>query len=105
MAMIMVAPMVILMLLFMPQMYTDKTLNIKLYAGSILVFIMSFIFIQKQIFVGNTQFLKSMIPHHSSAITMCNEASLTDPEIIQLCKQIVFAQKEEIAQMEELLLK
>jgi len=101
--MIMVAPMVILMLLFMPQMYTNKTLNVKLYLGSVLLFFMSFVFIQKQVFVDNTQFLKSMIPHHSSAITMCNEASLTNQEIIKLCKQIVSAQKEEITQMKEIL--
>lgn len=41
-----------------------------------------------------------MIPHHSGAILMCKRASLTDPEIVQLCEQIVRSQTEEIAQME-----
>jgi uncharacterized protein (DUF305 family) len=53
--------------------------------------------------VGNAQFLQSMIPHHSSAILMCQEAELTDPEIIELCDQIVKSQEEEITQMKGIL--
>lgn len=48
--------------------------------------------------IGDTQFLRSMIPHHSGAILMCQEASL-DPQLIALCKQIVTSQQEEIATM------
>jgi uncharacterized protein (DUF305 family) len=44
-----------------------------------------------------------MIPHHSSAIVMCEESTITDPEIVTLCGQIVKAQKEEIAQMQKIL--
>lgn len=54
-------------------------------------------------FVGNEQFLKSMIPHHSRAILVCEESAITDPEIIDLCEQIVSSQREEIRQMEEIL--
>jgi len=53
--------------------------------------------------VGNGQFLRSMIPHHSSAIFMCDRASITDPEITALCRQIVESQREEIAQMQQML--
>lgn len=41
-----------------------------------------------------------MIPHHSGAVLMCEQAKLSDPEIQRLCKQIVISQKQEIAQME-----
>ena len=44
-----------------------------------------------------------MIPHHSSAILMCEQAAISDPEIIDLCEQIVQSQEEEIAQMKALL--
>lgn len=44
-----------------------------------------------------------MIPHHSGAFLMCREASLTDPEIINLCREIVRSQESEIAQMKALL--
>jgi uncharacterized protein (DUF305 family) len=53
--------------------------------------------------VGDRQFLRSMIPHHSGAILMCEQASLTDPEITALCRDIVESQRAEIAKMQALL--
>jgi uncharacterized protein (DUF305 family) len=53
--------------------------------------------------VGNEQFLRSMIPHHSSAILMCEQSNHTDTEIITLCDEIVQTQIEEIIEMEEIL--
>lgn len=44
-----------------------------------------------------------MIPHHSSAILMCQESELSDPEIVMLCEEIVKSQEEEIAQMKAIL--
>jgi uncharacterized protein (DUF305 family) len=34
---------------------------------------------------------------------MCQQSTITDPEIIELCGEIVKAQKEEIAQMKAIL--
>ncbi len=31
--------------------------------------------------IGDKEFLRSMIPHHSGAILMCEQATLTDPEM------------------------
>lgn len=103
MAVIMVAPMIILMLFFMAQMYENKRLNILLYILSGLVFVGTFLAIRQQTFVGNEQFLRSMIPHHSIAIKTCEKAQIDDPEIAKLCVQIVEAQREEINQMENIL--
>lgn len=103
MALMMVAPMVILMLLMMGSMYEDKRLNTMLYAGFAALFLGAFALARTQGLVGNEQFLRSMIPHHSSAILMCERSSITDPEIITLCETIVKAQKEEIAKMEAIL--
>ncbi len=44
-----------------------------------------------------------MIPHHSSAIMVSEKAHLEDPEAIQLAKEIIEAQKREIAQMKKML--
>jgi uncharacterized protein (DUF305 family) len=55
--------------------------------------------------IGNKDFLRSMIPHHSGAILMCNEASITDPEIVALCRAIVQSQEQESAQMEAILVR
>jgi uncharacterized protein (DUF305 family) len=68
-----------------------------------LVFIAGFAAMRNQTAVGNAQFLRSMIPHHSGAILMCEQASITDPEIVTLCRNIIEAQKKEIAQMEAML--
>jgi uncharacterized protein (DUF305 family) len=103
MALMMVAPMVIVMLLVMRSMFENKKLNYVLIAASAGLFILSFMLVRTQVPVGDTQFLRSMIPHHSSAIVMCQEADLTNPEIIKLCGEIIKAQEEEISEMKTIL--
>ena len=51
----------------------------------------------------DTAFLRSMIPHHSGAILMCQEASVSNPELVQLCGNIIKSQREEIDQMKRML--
>lgn len=103
MAVIMVAPMVILMLLFMAHMFEHKRLNLALYAVSCMVFVGTFFAIRSQAFVEDEQFLRSMIPHHSIAIKTCENADISDQEIEELCKQIVESQEEEISQMRKIM--
>ena len=106
MALMMWAPMGALMLLFMGMMYRSKTLNIIIYASSVLIFVLAFIAIRTQTLVGDRQFLRSMIPHHSGALVMCRQASIRDPQIKQLCfgpNGIVESQEREIEQMTKLL--
>ena len=103
MALMMVAPMAILMLLMMGSMYKNRNVNLVLYAAFTGLFIGALGFTRAQTFIGNEQFLRSMIPHHSGAILMCREASVTDREIVALCDQIIRSQREEIATMKSLL--
>jgi uncharacterized protein (DUF305 family) len=65
--------------------------------------VLLFLLIRTQTAVGNEQFLHSMIPHYSSAILMCEQSSITDQEIADLCDQIVESQREEILQMQQIL--
>lgn len=103
MAAIMTAPMLILEILLMGSMYENKkALNILL-AISAVAMIIVFFFIRQQTFIYDKEFLRAMIPHHSSAILMCNKASLEDDEIKELCKSIVVAQQTEIDLMEKIL--
>jgi len=44
-----------------------------------------------------------MIPHYSSAILMCERASIQDAGIQELCETIVKTQQEEIDQMTTIL--
>ena len=106
MTLIMLAPMAILMLVMMNMMYGDKRLNMILYAFFAMVFALSFFAMRDQTAVGDRQFIRAMIPHHSGAILMCNRASLRDAEIKDICFKengIVDSQKREIVQMEAIL--
>ncbi|HEX4922467.1 MAG TPA: DUF305 domain-containing protein [Bdellovibrionales bacterium] len=103
MTLMMVAPMGAVMLWLMRSMYPDRAKNIFIYALSGLVFALSLLFMRQQVAVGDRQFLRSMIPHHSGAILMCSRASLSDPELSELCQKIVASQTEEIAQMKRIL--
>jgi uncharacterized protein (DUF305 family) len=103
MTLMMVAPMGALMLLMMGSMYANKMLNLALYAAFAGLFILGTLGTRMQAGIGNEQFLRSMVPHHSGAILMCREAAITDPEIVALCGQIQRSQRQEIDQMKRIL--
>lgn len=103
MTLMMVAPMVVLMIVAMRDMFPSKRLNALLLAGSAIAFFGGFALIRTQTTIGDTAFLRSMIPHHSGAILMCEQASLSDPELVALCGQIIRSQREEITRMEAML--
>lgn len=103
MAGLMTAPMVIFELALMGAMYQNRAANIAIYALSIVALIGCWAAVRTQLAVGDTQFLKSMIPHHAGAVLMCERAPISDPEIRQLCATIIKGQNEEIAQMKALL--
>lgn len=103
MVIMMVAPMAITMLIVMRSMFPNHRLNAILHGGLALSFLGALVLTRTQAGVGDQQLLRSMIPHHSSAIVMCEQASLRDPEVIALCDFIVRTQHEEIAQMRAIL--
>lgn len=90
----------------MRAMYKDARLNVVAAAVAIAILGGSFLGIRAQVGVGDDQFLRAMIPHHSSAILMCQQASIQSAEIKELCfgpNAIVESQLREIAQMKEIL--
>ena len=103
MALVMWAPMGAIMLATMGSMYANRRLNAALYIAFAAIFLLSLLGIRQQSLVGDDQFLRSMIPHHSGAILMCEEANLTDPELRSLCGEIIQAQKQEIDQMKRIM--
>ena len=50
-----------------------------------------------------TGLMAGMIPHHSAAIQMCEESSLSDTRVKKLCDDIITSQRQEIATMKALL--
>ena len=99
MAGLMAAPMVVFELVLMGMMYPKKTWNRAIIAVSLVALAFFWVGMRKQVAVGDRQFLKSMIPHHAGAILMCQQSSITDPDIKTLCKHIIESQQSEIDQM------
>jgi len=105
MTLLMVAPMALVMLVMMPMMYNNRKLNTVISISSIAVFVLALIFLRKQVFVSEEAYVKAMIPHHSSAIQVSEEAAIKDPELKKLAQGIIESQKKEIADMKALLKK
>ena len=105
MTLMMIAPMVVLMVVGMKDMFPSKAINAALLMGSAVAFFGGYALIRTQTTIGDTSFLRSMIPHHSGAILMCEQATLRDPEVKALCGNIIKSQRDEIARMEAMLAK
>jgi len=103
MALMMVFPMGIIMVIVMWKMFPNKAVNVGLLVGFAALFLVAFFMGRAEAFVGDDQFLRSMIPHHSRAILVCEQSDISDPEIQDLCKQIISSQQEEIDQMNDIL--
>ncbi len=103
MAGLMAAPMVLIELWVMRNMYPNRRMNALFMTGAVAVAAVCFTFIRQQTVISDRQFLRSMIPHHAGAILMCEEASIGDPRIRELCETIIASQRSEIAQMKALL--
>ena len=103
MAGLMTSPMLLMEVVLMRSMYPDRRKNAVVIGAGLILLISAFAAIRSQALVGDVQFLKSMIPHHSGAILMCREGLLSDPRVQNLCRAIVDSQKREIEEMETLL--
>lgn len=103
MTLMMVAPMGIVMLLVMGSMFHDKKLNYILLASFSALFLVCLVLVRTQTPVGDSQMMQSMIPNHSAGILMCKESDLTDPQVKEMCAQIVQTEQEQITQMKALL--
>ena len=103
MTLLMISPMAILKLFFMEQMYKDKKLNIGIVFLSVSIFISALLFLRNQTFIADEQYMKAMIPHHSSAIMVSQRATFKNAEVKELSIEIIKAQEEEIAEMKKLL--
>lgn len=103
MALLMVAPMAVLMMLMMGGMYPDKKLNMGIIVVGVVVFVATLFALRSQTPVGDVQYMKAMIPHHSSAILTSERANIKDPEVKKLAEDIIKAQRKEIAEMEAML--
>ncbi len=103
MALVMGAVMAFVMLAFMLGMYKNRTANILIFAGSVVVFAGALWLVRSQVTVQDRSYMSAMIPHHSIAIMTSSRANLTDPRVRELADSIVYAQDKEVAEMRYLI--
>ncbi|WP_372421890.1 DUF305 domain-containing protein [Salinarimonas chemoclinalis] len=103
MALLMGATMAVIMLSYMLSMYSSRTTNLAIFAGSIVVFALSLWLVRSQATVGDRDWMRAMIPHHSIAILTSERARLSDPRVRELADEIIAAQEREIAEMRRLI--
>lgn len=103
MALLMGAVMAVIMLSFMLSMYQKKRINIAIYIGSVVVFALTLWLVRSQATVGDAEYMKAMIPHHSIAIMTSERAQITDPRVRRLADEIIAAQRREISEMKYLI--
>lgn len=99
MAALMTMPMIIIELILMRNMYPNKKANYVLIILAVAVAAALWLGIRTQFAVSDKEFVKSMIPHHSGAILMCEKANLSNQNLVELCDRIIEDQKSEIEYM------
>jgi hypothetical protein len=103
MAIVMGSAMAIIMLAFMGGMYTNRRVNMGIFAGSILIFVLALWLVRSQATVGEIAWMQAMIPHHSIAILTSERAHISDPRVRQLANGIIDTQRKEIDEMKALI--
>lgn len=103
MALIMGAAMMVVMLTFMLNMYKNRSMNVGIYVGAIILFGVALYLVRSQATVGDVSYMRAMIPHHSIAILTSGRARIKDPRVRKLADGIIEAQRLEIAEMKALI--
>lgn len=103
MALLMTAAMLVIELVVMRKMYPGRGRNAAILVVTVVALVGSWFAIRQQAAIGDDQFLRSTIPHHAGAVLMCEQAPVTNPEIVALCGDIVASQRREIARMKAIL--
>jgi uncharacterized protein (DUF305 family) len=103
MALLMGATMAVIMLGYMLGMYKKKMLNLSIFGGAVIVFALALWLVRSQATVGDVEYMKAMIPHHSIAIMTSKRAQISDARVRELADEIIAAQEREIAEMKGLI--
>ena len=103
MTFIMGAAMAVVMLSFMLNMYKDSRINLAIFGGSALVFLLALWLVRSQTTVEDRSYMKAMIPHHSIAIMTSKRAGIEDVRVRKLADEIIKAQRREIKEMDWLI--
>lgn len=100
---IMGAVMTVVMLGYMWSMYKGIGIKIAVLAGAALLGGALLYINRSQRLIGDTEFMKAMIPHHSIAINNARKAEIRDPRVRKLADEIIASQVREIREMQLLI--
>ncbi len=100
---LMILSMIPVMMGFMWGMYKQKRTNYAWLAFAAIGFAIVVYIERSQVFVQDESWMSSMIPHHSIAVLTSERADIDDIRVRKLAKEIIRAQRREIAEMEWLL--
>lgn len=103
MAVTMGGTMMLVMLAWMLNMYKNTKANIAIVVIGILLIATGIALDRSQITVGDSAFMRAMIPHHSLAITRSERAQINDVRVCELAAGISSAQRREILEMDWLI--
>jgi hypothetical protein len=99
MTLLMGAGMAVVMLSFMWGMHHNRKLNIGIYVLATVVFVGALWLVRSQTTVGDTSYMRAMIPHHSIAVLTSSRAGIEDARVRELADEIISSQCREIAEM------
>lgn len=102
-SLVMACVMCIVMLSFMWSMYKGDGIKVTILVAATLVGGVLLYFNRAQTLIGDTAFMRAMIPHHSIAVNNATNATIRDPRVRKLADQIIQAQIVEIAEMKLLI--
>lgn len=91
--------MAVIMLAFMWKMYAGPRTKLAILAAAIVLGVATLAINRQQTLIGDIDFMKSMIPHHSIAINNARKADIRDPRVRKLADEIIRGQVKEIAEM------
>ncbi|MEM6644411.1 MAG: DUF305 domain-containing protein [Bacteroidota bacterium] len=103
MTLIMAGSMIIIMLLFMLNMYKQRKVNIAIIILGVLLIAGGIGLVRSQVTVTGVDYMEGMIPHHSIAILTSERAQIKDVRVRKLANEIIKAQRREIMEMEWLI--
>ncbi|APU70132.1 MULTISPECIES: DUF305 domain-containing protein [Christiangramia] len=103
MTLIMGGSMVIIMLLYMLQMYKDRKKNVLVLGLGVLLIASGIWLVRSQVTVTGVDYMEGMIPHHSIAILTSERSQIKDVRVRKLADEIIKAQRREIMEMQWLI--
>lgn len=102
-ALVMGCVMTAVMLAFMWKMYKGARTKAIVLIGAAAMAVILLAINRSQVLVGDTAFMRAMIPHHSIAINNARKADIRDPRVRRLADEIIQSQVREIEEMNVLI--